>query len=231
MMHVVSVSGGKDSAATYCKAIERGLQFRAVAADTGNEHPAVYEFVNTLHLKTGGPQVEWVKADFSRQIAGKRAFIEKHWGAYGVPADFVARALAVLHPTGNPFLDLCLWKSRFPSRKAQFCTQELKVTPIDQNVTRPLLVTGTTVISWQGVCATESEVRKHLPPFQRLDSHPDSPGPPLCVAPAAVCRKRRGSLCDFPAAWRGVQSALWVGPPSRRLLSVHQLFQGRTGAG
>jgi hypothetical protein len=35
------------------------------------------------------------------------------------------RALAVLHPTGNPFLDLCLWKGRFPSRKAQFCTEEL----------------------------------------------------------------------------------------------------------
>lgn len=36
------------------------------------------------------------------------------------------RALAVLHPTGNPFLDLCLWKGRFPSRKAQFCTEHLK---------------------------------------------------------------------------------------------------------
>lgn len=176
MIHVVSVSGGKDSTATYCRAIERGIPFRAVAADTGNEHPATYEAVNTLHIKTGGPQVEWVKADFSRQIAGKRAFIEKHWEAHGVPADLVARALAVLHPTGNPFLDLCLWKGRFPSRKAQFCTQELKVGPIDQNVTRPLLATGATVISWQGVRAAESEVRKHLPPFQRLDVHADLPG-------------------------------------------------------
>lgn len=176
MEHVVSVSGGKDSTATYCRAIERGVPFRAVAADTGNEHPATYEAVNTLHLKTGGPKVEWVRADFSRQIAGKRRFIERNWEAHGVPADLVARALAVLHPTGNPFLDLCLWKGRFPSRKAQFCTAELKVHPIDKTVTRPLLATGATVISWQGVRAAESEVRKHLPPFQRLMSHEDLPG-------------------------------------------------------
>lgn len=173
--HVVSVSGGKDSTATYCLAVERGRPFRAVAADTGNEHPATYEAVNRLHERTGGPKVEWVKADFSRQIAGKRAFIEKHWEAHGVPADLVRRALDVLHPTGNPFLDLCLWKGRFPSRKAQFCTQELKVEPIDQHVTRPLLATGN-VISWQGVRAAESEVRRYLTPFQRLDNHPDLPG-------------------------------------------------------
>ncbi|WP_043062318.1 phosphoadenosine phosphosulfate reductase domain-containing protein [Brucella anthropi] len=176
MMHVVSVSGGKDSTATYCKAIERGIPFRAVAADTGNEHPATYDAVNTLHIKTGGPQVEWVKADFTDRIARKRAFIQKHWQAHCVPADLVARALAVLHPTGNPFLDLCLWKGRFPSRKAQFCTQSLKVEPIDQHVTRPLLISGNTVISWQGVRAAESEARKHLPQFQKLDAHPDLPG-------------------------------------------------------
>ena len=174
--HIVSVSGGKDSTATYCLAIERGRPFRAVFADTGNEHPATYEAVNTLHLKTGGPQVEWVKADFSRQIAGKRSFIEKNWERHGVPADIVERALAVLRPTGIPFLDLCLWKGRFPSRRAQFCTQELKVTPIDTTVTRPLLATGATVISWQGVRAAESLARRDLPPLQRLESHHDLPG-------------------------------------------------------
>ncbi|RFC65053.1 phosphoadenosine phosphosulfate reductase [Fulvimarina endophytica] len=176
MKHVVSVSGGKDSTATYCRAIERGLPFRAVAADTGNEHPATYEAVNTLHEKTGGPKVEWVKADFADRIAGKRRFIERNWEDHGVPADLVARALDVLHPTGNPFLDLCLWKGRFPSRKAQFCTAELKVMPIDKQVTRPLLATGATVISWQGVRAAESIVRRDLPPFQRLVSHNDLPG-------------------------------------------------------
>lgn len=174
--HIVSVSGGKDSTATYCLAVERGRPFRAVAADTGNEHPATYEAVNRLHERTGGPKVEWVKADFSRQIAGKRAFIEKNWESHGVPADLVRRALDVLHPTGNPYLDLCLWKGRFPSRKAQFCTEELKVGPIDQQVTRPVLATGRHVISWQGVRAAESIERRHLPPFQRLANHDDLQG-------------------------------------------------------
>lgn len=177
MMHnIVSVSGGKDSTATYCKAIERGLPFRAVAADTGNEHPATYEAVNTLHEKTGGPKVQWVKADFSRQIARKHAFIEGNWERHGVPADLVARALRILKPTGNPFLDLCLWKGRFPSRKAQFCTEFLKIIPIDEAVTRPLLSSGATVISWQGVRAAESDARRYLKPFQRLDNHSDLPG-------------------------------------------------------
>ncbi|MBB3937896.1 phosphoadenosine phosphosulfate reductase family protein [Aureimonas phyllosphaerae] len=176
MLHVVSVSGGKDSTATYCRAIERGVPFRAVAADTGNEHPATYEAVNRLHEKTGGPPVEWVKANFADRIAGKRRFIERNWAAHGVPEDLVARALAVLHPTGNPFLDLCLWKGRFPSRKAQFCTFELKVQPIDRHVTRPMLATGETVISWQGVRAAESIVRRGLPPLQRLNAHEDLPG-------------------------------------------------------
>ncbi|RUW45667.1 phosphoadenosine phosphosulfate reductase family protein [Mesorhizobium sp. M8A.F.Ca.ET.021.01.1.1] len=175
--HVVSVSGGKDSTATYCLAVERSRPFRAVAADTGNEHPATYEAVNRLHERTGGPKVEWVKADFSRQIGGKRVFIEKNWEAHGVPADLVRRALSVLQPTGNPFLDLCLWKGRFPSRKAQFCTEELKIKPIDQGITRPLLADGATVISWQGVRAAESEARKYLPKFQRIGGqHSDLPG-------------------------------------------------------
>ena len=38
--------------------------------------------------------------------------------------DFMERG-----PTGNPFLDLCIIKGRFPSRKAQFCTQFLKTEP------------------------------------------------------------------------------------------------------
>ncbi len=36
----------------------------------------------------------------------------------------------MLHASGNPFLDLCMIKGRFPSRKAQFCTQELKLAPM-----------------------------------------------------------------------------------------------------
>ena len=65
-------------------------------------------------------------------IERKRRYIERHWAAKGVPLDRVARALELLIATGNPFLDLCMMKGRFPSRKAQFCTQELKRFPLDR---------------------------------------------------------------------------------------------------
>lgn len=169
MNHIVSVSGGKDSTATYCRAVERGLPFRAVFADTGNEHPATYEAVRQLSRYTGGPEVEWVKADFTDKILRKRTFIEANWEGRGVPRDLVDRALAILHPSGNPYLDMCLWKGRFPSRRAQFCTQELKVIPINQQVVRPLLRDGKAIVSWQGVRRAESIARRYLDRFNRLN--------------------------------------------------------------
>ncbi|HEY6019780.1 MAG TPA: phosphoadenosine phosphosulfate reductase family protein [Candidatus Paceibacterota bacterium] len=78
------------------------------------------------------------------------------------------RALAALHPTGNPFLDLCMWKGRFPSRKAQFCTEELK-----RNMAVAfqigLIDEGHQVLSWQGVRRDESEARKNAKKIERLN--------------------------------------------------------------
>jgi 3'-phosphoadenosine 5'-phosphosulfate sulfotransferase (PAPS reductase)/FAD synthetase len=77
------------------------------------------------------------------------------------------RALAALHPTGNPFLDLCLWKGRFPSRKAQFCTEELK-----RNMAvafqLDLIDQGYSVISWQGIRRDESENRRNAKQIERI---------------------------------------------------------------
>jgi len=167
VVHLVSVSGGKDSTATYLKALERGKPFQAVFADTGNEHPWTYEFVRTLPEKTGGPAIRWVRADFTADIERKRRYIAEQWPLKGVPADRVARALDLLHPTGNPFLDLCMMKGRFPSKKAKFCTELLKIVPIQTQVNRPLLATGHTIVSWQGVRAEESAARATLPRLQR----------------------------------------------------------------
>ena len=161
---VVSVSGGKDSTATALLAIDRyGLDdCRLVFADTGNEHETTYRYIDDLGAALGRP-IEAVKADFSARIAAKREYVARHWPGKGVPDEIVQSALAILaEPTGIPFLDLCLWKGRGASRKAQFCTQELKRYPLDAYML-DLLAAGHTLESWQGVRRDESRARAHLP--------------------------------------------------------------------
>lgn len=161
--NVVSVSGGKDSTATLLLAIALGVKnLIAVFADTGNEHPIVYQYLDYLE-RALGITIRRIKGNFAHRIAAKRAFVRDKWPQRGVPHSVVEAALEVLHPTGNPFLDLCLWKGRFPSTKARFCTQELKRDPIIQQVMLPLMDTGQMILSWQGVRADESLARRHLP--------------------------------------------------------------------
>lgn len=165
--HIVNISGGKDSTATYLKAIERGRPFKAVWADTGHEHPQTVDYIRTLPQRTGGPKIQRVAADFTEKMAKKRKFIRKHWANHGVPADRVERALEVVRPTGNPFLDLCLWKGRFPSTRAQFCTEELKIFPIEEQVLLPALGAGD-VVQWLGIRREEGPRRKNAPMFRRV---------------------------------------------------------------
>jgi 3'-phosphoadenosine 5'-phosphosulfate sulfotransferase (PAPS reductase)/FAD synthetase len=161
--NIVSVSGGKDSTATLLVAIARETpNLQAVFADTGNEHQQTYEYLDYIEQATG-VGITRVRADFTRQIAGKRTFIATKWREQGIDEAVVLAALDVLQPTGNPFLDLCIWKGRFPSRKAQFCTMELKRDPMLEQVVMPLLGQGDMILSWQGVRRDESLNRRYLP--------------------------------------------------------------------
>lgn len=158
---VVSVSGGKDSTATAKLAIDRygRDRVRLVFADTGHEHEITLDHITNYLPQALGVPVETVKADFSTDIARKRAYIRDKWPGKGVSAEIVERASAALHPTGIPFLDLCMMKGRFPSRMAQFCTHELKIKPI-QAFMRGLVDQGFRVESWQGIRRDESRNRK-----------------------------------------------------------------------
>lgn len=169
---VVSISGGKDSTAVYLWMLEKGRPFKAIFFDTGNEHQITYDYVRELPAITGGPEIEWLKADFNEQIKNKREYINHHWRSEGVSDEIVDQAIAVLQPTGIPFLDLCLWKGRFPGPKSQFCTQELKVIPatlyhlglVDRFQRR--------VLSLQGVRAQESKQRAQQRVLARYEFGP-----------------------------------------------------------
>lgn len=142
---------------------------RYVFADTGNEHEATYDYLDYLGsaLKI---EIETVRADFTGRIAKKRDYILEHWPRDGVADEYVIAAAKLLeHPTGNPFLDLCLWKGRFPSRRAQFCSQELKGIPIREQVVAPLQKAGLRVRSWQGIRAEESAQRAKRVMHERDD--------------------------------------------------------------
>lgn len=160
--NIASVSGGKDSTALLLLAIAQGApNLRAVFADTGNEHDLTLEYIDYLEQATG-VTIERRSADFSRQIARKREFIATKWRGRGVAESIIEAALQVLQPSGIPFLDLCLWKGRFPSRKAQFCTEELKRNVIIEQVMLPLMDGQNMIMSWQGVRRDESDVRRYL---------------------------------------------------------------------
>lgn len=164
--HIVNISGGKDSTATALIAADRGRDFVLAMADTGNEHDVTWETAHRLADFLGMP-LRVAKADFSRQIEAKRRFVQTKWREQGVPERHIERALAVLQPTGNPFLDLCIWKGRFPSRKAQFCTEFLKQEAMRTDVILPALARGP-VVQWVGVRRDESLNRRNLAMFNRV---------------------------------------------------------------
>lgn len=77
--------------------------------------------------------------------------------------EVVARTLSAFDkgPTGNPYLDLCMIKGRFPSRTRQFCTEFLKTIPATEHALELIDQFGA-IESWQGVRADESLARAHL---------------------------------------------------------------------
>ena len=157
--NLVSCSGGKDSTATLLLAL---TQFphttTAVFADTGNEHETTLEYLDYLERELGIKIVR-LKSDFTQRFDHKRKWILEKWPAKGVSLERCERAAALLQPSGNPYLDMCMLRGRFPSRMAQFCTEELKTKPLTEFALNLIDSLDWDVWSWQGVRRDESAKR------------------------------------------------------------------------
>lgn len=175
-INIIGISGGKDSAATGLLAIERGTEnIRFVAADTGHEHQQTYDYIDYLSgefKRLCGTGIDIVKADFTDKINDKRKGLIKHFIELSEMGqgnnrlkDFtlpiLERMIDNLTPTGIPFLDLCIWKGRFPGSVTKFCSEELKHKPLD-DYSEKFAEDYRAVISWQGVRADESIKRAKL---------------------------------------------------------------------
>lgn len=84
-----------------------------------------------------------------------------------ITPELIDRAIQVLVPSGNPFLDLCMLKGRFPGAKSRFCTDRLKIEPM-MAIKQPLLDGSVNVIEWIGERAEESPSRARKPTVQRV---------------------------------------------------------------
>lgn len=84
-----------------------------------------------------------------------------------VPEHLIERAASLLIPTGNPFLDLCMLKGRFPGARSRFCTDELKLVPMNA-IKDPLLSEGVNIVEWIGERAEESPGRAKKKTIQRI---------------------------------------------------------------
>lgn len=173
--NVICISGGKDSTALWIYATKvLCKEVTPIFCDVGNEHPLTYEYIDYLQEKLG--KLKIIKADFTEQIERKKKYVSENWKPDLIERNWteqeadeiIKKVIENLKPTGNPFLDLCIVKGRFPSTKARFCTTELKVIPTLEQVYIPLLESGHKVISWVGVRADESQARAKLEEYEDL---------------------------------------------------------------
>lgn len=216
IQHIIPISGGKDSSAVACLALERfarrpppsNLPPRFMHCDVGlNEHQITIDHIGYLDewlRREIGCGIDIIKADFSAEFAERRKNLQTEWRkrkeirrhsaeckaltdemgwteardhrracscplTIYEPVDeaLIAEAMELLHPTGDPFLDLCMLKGRFPGARSRFCTEELKLAPMAL-VKDQYWQAGISTCEWVGERADESPGRAKKPGLQRI---------------------------------------------------------------
>ena len=142
-LHLLSLSGGKDSVAAALLLRERGIDHERVFMDTGWEHPELYAHLDYLETILG--PIHRIGADVPT-----------------LPAEVLPEVEAIESLVGvspSAFVRLVVAKGMFPSRRIRFCTQELKVRPF----LRWVEALDADVVNVVGIRAEESAARARLP--------------------------------------------------------------------
>jgi 3'-phosphoadenosine 5'-phosphosulfate sulfotransferase (PAPS reductase)/FAD synthetase len=140
---VLSLSGGKDSAAAALFLREQGIEHTRVWMDTGWEHSDLYAHVDYLEAELGpivrlSPRMPVLPAEVLPRVEEIEALVGR------APSGFVRWAV---------------YKGMFPGRMRRYCTQELKVRPFLRWVDGQ----DDDVLNVVGIRAAESAARASLP--------------------------------------------------------------------
>lgn len=155
MKHIVGFSGGADSQACAGWVLDHFPKEDVILCNSdagGNEHP-----LTTEHIK-------WYSENVHPVVMIKP--LVKDLGGAGARSDEVKQRRESLGGDDKElsFGDLAFIKNRFPSRKAQFCTEYLKLIPqkrwLDENLADQAYT------RYVGVRADESAARRDLPEKQ-----------------------------------------------------------------
>ena len=153
---VLSISGGKDSAALALHLRELGVEPAArIWMDTGWEHPDTYRYIDEVLEPSLGA------------ITRLRVDVPVLPGFEGA----VAELEAMLGGRPSPMVRLCIWKGFFPGQGTRWCTQALKTVP----AARFLASLDEDVLNAVGVRAEESASRAKMPerePMPRVEVPP-----------------------------------------------------------
>ena len=143
MIHVLSLSGGKDSVAAALYLREAGIEHIRVFMDTGWEHSDLYAHLDYLEAELGPivkltPRLPEVRDDVACRVAEIETLVGR---------------------SPSAFVRWTVHKAMFPSRMRRWCTQELKVRPFLRWVDG----LDDDVVNVVGIRAEESAARANLP--------------------------------------------------------------------
>lgn len=141
--YLITFSGGKDSLAIiiWAKNTLAWDDWEVVFCDTGWESPITYEYINFIEKHIGKKIIRLKTEAFASKI-------DQH----------ILDSVIRIFGERNVFAEMVLAKGRFPSTRARFCTEELKMKVMIDYI----LTLESDIVVVQGVRSEESAARMML---------------------------------------------------------------------